>query len=738
MNRIIKLFTTPSFPDDEEKNLAARTLHVLHINILVVTLLLGSFGVIFIFNRKDISTLMIVGGGVTVLGAMVLNHRGWVRTSGIFLLTALWGTTVFLISISGGMRSLDILFFLTGTIIAGITFGSDGAFFYAGLSLLTGLVMIVLERNGVVFPQRFTFLPLSNWMVLFINIAFSVFPLRIALETLAESTKRARASEERYRLISEVTSDYVFTTRFDEHGNFKEGSFDGAFENITGYTPKEFFAKGGWKSIVYAEDIPKDEWDMGQLQLNKRVVSDIRIVRKDGSIRWVRSYGHPLWDKKLNRLAGIYGAVQDITEQKFAEMAYLQSANEMTLLYKLSLALSSGQDLYNELRAFVNELKKVIVVDAFHVGFYEEETGMFTYTLFLNDDDDLNIPPRNLKKTPGLTGEVISTKQTVYVSDITDPQAQAEHQIILVRDVGMRTYLGIPLILEDKAIGVMSVQSKQANAYSQEQIRLLETIAAQVVITSEKSRLLEQLQKELIERQRLLHEMEVKNAELERFSYTVSHDLRSPLVTIRGFLGFMEKSMLSGDVASFQRDMQRVIKATDRMNQLLKDLLELSRIGRVLNEMKEVPFESLVRVALENVQGQTYEKNVSVQAQQKMPIVFVDQPRVIEVLQNLIDNAAKYMGKQKNPKIEIGYEGRDVNNYHVFFVKDNGMGIAPEYHEKIFGLFNKLDIDSEGAGVGLALVKRIVEFHGGRIWVKSEAGRGSTFYFSLPPAKSES
>lgn len=410
----------------------------------------------------------------------------------------------------------------------------------------------------------------------------------------------------------------------------------------------------------------------------------------------------------------------------------------MSLLYKLSLALSSGHDLYNELRAFVNELKKVIAVDAFHVGFYEEATGIFSYTLFLNDDEDLNIPPRDLRKIPGVTGEVVFTKQTVYIPDITDPQAQAQHHIVIVRDVGMRTYLGIPLILEDKVIGVMSTQNRKVDGYSQEQIRLLETIAVQVVITSEKSRLLEQLQKELVERQRLLHEMEIKNAELERFSYTVSHDLRSPLVTIRGFLGFMEKSMLSGDVASFQRDLQRVTKATDRMNQLLKDLLELSRIGRVLNEMKEVPFESLVRVALENVQGRIHEKNVSVQVQENMPVVFVDQPRMIEVLQNLLDNAAKYIGDQKTPAIEIGYDGKAENNYHLFFVKDNGMGIAPEHHEKIFGLFNKLDVETEGTGVGLALVKRIVEFHGGKIWVKSEAGFGSTFYFSLPPAESMS
>jgi len=736
MNILIKFFTTPSFPDDEEKNLAARTLHVLHLNMFFATLILGTLGVIFIFREKTITGIVVAIGVLTVLGAMILNHRGNVRASGIFLLTALWGVTVFLLYVSGGIRSLDLIFFLTGTVIAGITFGANGAIFYAALSLVTSMGFIVAENMGVVLPQRFTFPPFSNWMILFINLAFTVFPLKIALETLAESNKRSRASEQRYRLIASVMSDYAFSVYFDEQGNIRDQWIEGAFENITGYSHQEFFERGDWRSIVHPDDIKQDEWDMGQLRQNKRVVTEIRIVRKDGAIRWVRSYGHPLWDKKLNRLAGIYGAVQDITEQKFVEDAYWQSANEMTLLYKLSLALSSGQDLYNELRAFVNELKKVIVVDAFHVGFYEEETGMFTYTLFLNDDDDLNIPPRNLKKTPGLTGEVISTKQTVYVSDIADLQAQTKHHIIIVRDVGMRTYLGIPLILEDKAIGVMSVQSKQANAYSQEQIRMLETIAAQVVITSEKSRLLEQLQKELIERQRLLHEMEVKNAELERFSYTVSHDLKTPLVTIRGFLGFMEKSMLNGDVASFQRDLQRVTKATDRMNQLLKDLLELSRIGRVLNEMKEVPFESLVHVALENVQGRIHEKNASVQVQEKMPIVFVDQPRMIEVLQNLIDNAAKYMGEQKKPEIEIGYEGRDVNNYHLFFVKDNGMGIAPEHHEKIFGLFNKLDIDSEGTGVGLALVKRIVEFHGGRIWVKSEAGFGSTFYFSLPPAES--
>jgi len=104
---------------------------------------------------------------------------------------------------------------------------------------------------------------------------------------------------------------------------------------------------------------------------------------------------------------------------------------------------------------------------------------------------------------------------------------------------------------------------------------------------------------------------------------------------------------------------------------------------------------------------------------------------LIEVLQNLIDNAAKYMGDQITPLIEIGQHGEDDNKY-IFYIKDNGMGIAPEYHQRVFGLFNKLDAKTEGTGVGLALVKRIIEVHGGRIWVESEAGKGSVFYFTLP------
>jgi signal transduction histidine kinase len=109
----------------------------------------------------------------------------------------------------------------------------------------------------------------------------------------------------------------------------------------------------------------------------------------------------------------------------------------------------------------------------------------------------------------------------------------------------------------------------------------------------------------------------------------------------------------------------------------------------------------------------------------------------VEVLQNLLDNAAKFMGDQIEPLIKIGQGGEDTERgMPIFYVRDNGMGVAPDHHDRIFGLFNKLDTRTDGTGVGLALVKRIIEVHGGRIWIQSEVGKGSTFFFTLPPSSS--
>jgi signal transduction histidine kinase/DNA-binding LacI/PurR family transcriptional regulator len=232
-------------------------------------------------------------------------------------------------------------------------------------------------------------------------------------------------------------------------------------------------------------------------------------------------------------------------------------------------------------------------------------------------------------------------------------------------------------------------------------------------------------------------DLEAKNAELERFTYTVSHDLKAPLITIRGFLGFVEQDAQAGNWERFAVDMTRIVEATEKMRRLLDDLLELSRIGRLMNAPESVPLSAAVHEALQVVQGHIAARGVQIEVAPELPTVYGDRARLVEVLQNLIDNACKFMGAQAEPRISIGVRGADRDGKPIVSVQDNGIGIEPQYHEKVFGLFDKLDPRSEGTGIGLALVKRIVEVHGGRIWVESQAGQGAAFCFTLPvaPAK---
>ena len=167
------------------------------------------------------------------------------------------------------------------------------------------------------------------------------------------------------------------------------------------------------------------------------------------------------------------------------------------------------------------------------------------------------------------------------------------------------------------------------------------------------------------------------------------------------------------------------------MEKLLSDTLQLSRIGRMVNPPEDVPFGDIVQEALAQTAEQIKSSGVEISVAEDFPTVHVDRMRIAEVLVNLIVNSINYRGEQPHPKIEIGY--RIDNGERVFFVQDNGVGIDKSQHEKVFDLFYQVDASgSKGTGAGLAIVKRIIAVHGGRIWIESEKGKGCTICFTLP------
>ena len=227
--------------------------------------------------------------------------------------------------------------------------------------------------------------------------------------------------------------------------------------------------------------------------------------------------------------------------------------------------------------------------------------------------------------------------------------------------------------------------------------------------------------------------LEQKNMELERFTYTVSHELKTPLVTINGFLGLLSKDLASADHEKVQRNIGFITRAVETMGQQLEDLLELSRIGRVVSPPKDFSLGKACQQVVKAMAGVIDKSGARISIADDLPFVYADPSRIQEVMQNLIENAIKFSVESGTPEISISAERR--GQMVLCRVQDNGPGINPDYHDRVFNLFDRLESGVSGTGIGLAVAKRIIEVHGGDIWVESLGdGKGASFIFSLPAA----
>ena len=352
-----------------------------------------------------------------------------------------------------------------------------------------------------------------------------------------------------------------------------------------------------------------------------------------------------------------------------------------------------------------------------------------------------------------LTSQLLANSGVQWFTRLQDFSGETDelHQWLLKERPA--ALISVPLKLEQKAVGALVFVLKSYRESDQQLLNaliigyslyvgmtysLLNTMTELQAARQQQDLLLAEIEAKNAELEERNADIEAKNvalenqnAELERFTYTVSHDLKAPLVTISGFLGLLQKDIDANDGQAIKGDMKQISSATEKMAQLLNELLELSRIGRLMNTPEDSSLSALARDAMQHAAIQLEERGIEVEIDDNMPSVYGDPVRLYEVFQNLIDNAIKFIGEQPAPKIEIGAT-LDADEI-CCFVRDNGIGIQSDYHERVFDLFDRLDLSVDGTGIGLALVRRIVEVHGGRIWVESDGeGCGSTFYFTFP------
>ena len=227
--------------------------------------------------------------------------------------------------------------------------------------------------------------------------------------------------------------------------------------------------------------------------------------------------------------------------------------------------------------------------------------------------------------------------------------------------------------------------------------------------------------------------MEKVNLELDSFVYTASHDLRAPLRGIASFAGFLENDYKDKLDDEGKRYLTRISKATNRLSELIDDLLTLSRLSRIKNPFEEVAINSLIDSVKDRIEYDLEEYKVELIVSDNVPVIVCDRIKLEEVFLNLINNAVKFSSKNNpnNPKVELGY--LDTGEFHQFYVKDNGIGIDPQYHSQVFKIFKRLHKQKEydGTGAGLSIVERIISDHRGKVWIESKEGEGATFFFSI-------
>ncbi len=557
------------------------------------------------------------------------------------------------------------------------------------------------------------------------NLAESINEMMDRLETY---NRKLRKSEERFRTIFETAQDCIFIK--DREGRYVQANpavemlFEMPASEILGKKDEDFF---GPEAAVHIYDIDSKV-------LSGEIVKEEHTKPVAGVPVTFHVVKVPLRDD-LDRVVGICGIARDITERKRNEIELWKRDMLLAASAVASNALLIEEDLDRVVIDALQFLAEAVVADRAYIFENHSEDGevlMSQRYEWSNDDVEPQINNPQLQNLPYYPDSVrlyeTISRGKPYKGLVKD---MPESERAILEPQGIVSILIVPITVQDRLCGFVGFDDCHSERiWSKNDTSVLQSAAGSIGGAIIRSRTKEDLVRARDELERRIDEVEAKNAEMERFVYTVSHDLRSPLVTVQGFVGFLKEDISEGDHERVETDLRMIEDVVVKMDHLLRDTLELSRIGRIVNPPEDVSFGEIVHEALAQVSEEMRSGGSKFVIAEDWPQVMVDRLRILEVLTNLIENSTKYIGDGPNPEIEIGWL-RDGDET-AFFVKDNGIGIEADQQEKVFGLFYKLDPSTDGSGAGLAIVKRIVEVHGGRIWIESEKGKGTTVFFTIP------
>jgi PAS domain S-box-containing protein len=453
---------------------------------------------------------------------------------------------------------------------------------------------------------------------------------------------------------------------------------------------------------------------------------EIRLTLPDGRVRHTIYY-KATFPGPEGEVAGLIGTIVDITERKQAEQ-------REAIEHAVQRYLGSDDSLADAIRGIMRVMcERLDWVCAARWSLDERENRLHCVETWSVDDEKIRAfldTSRRETFVPGTTGmirRVLSTGESVWIADIEEKKDFLRGPMAL--GAGLRGAFALPVRMGDKVLGAIEFFGREPRHPDKWLLQITVSIGnliGQLMARRQAEAAMREAYQELEQKTR---ELTRSNEELQQFAYVASHDLQEPLRMISSYTQLLERryvDKLDGDARDF---MAYIVDGAARMKQLIEDLLAYSRVGTRGKDFQTVDSGAPLDRALANLRASIESSGARI-TRERMPEVIADGAQLAQVFQNLIGNAIKFRGAQA-PRIHVGAEARDT--VWVFTVKDNGIGLDTQYADRIFMMFQRLHNKAEypGTGIGLAIVKKIVERHGGRIWVESEPGKGATFGFTI-------